>query len=308
MKRGHPYWKDWHRVRPLMLVTAMILFGALAVQARPLGRVVARINEEIITSKDLYDYCMLLNYQQGKRPDEAQCGSSAHLEEVMEKLIEDKLILHRAKQENFRIPDYAVEEKIDEIISSYESRAAFERSLVEKGLTITLLKKKIRDQFLVRRALGKYVESRVSVAPQEISRFYQRYSSRFDSPETYVFWIAKSDRRSFLERIAEEFADRGAETAKNTYQETLIKIESSRDELRNDIYEVIAEMDPGGYRIKNIDGQLHFVYLEKIIPAKSLSLDQVKEDIYSFLYEQEFAEQFQEWVTTLKENAVIVVY
>jgi hypothetical protein len=298
----------------LFLSFCVLISGALlaaegtVASPQTMGRIIAKVNNEIITSKDLDDYCLLLSYQNNTEGAQFDCSTDETRSRALDKLIDDTLILAKAKQEKLDIPSSLIESKLSEIISSYPSRDAFEQSLLEKGLTRTLLEEKIKDQYLVRRVIDKYVRATISVSPQEISTFYNKYLDRFSSPQEYILWVAKSENRNSVEKITQYLSEHGLAATQKEYPQMLMKIQSTAEELKTEISTLLKGMHKGSYSMREIDGITYLLYFEDMTPAKTYALDDVKEKIYSFLWQKKFEARFAEWVSDLKKKGVVEVY
>lgn len=227
---------------------------------------------------------------------------------ALERLIEDTLILDNAKREGIKIFPFRIEDKIDRLISSYSSREEFEKSLIEKGLTIALLRKKIEEQYMLREIINKYVKSRISVLPKEISGYYSQYPDEFYSSLGYVFYIAKSADNSILKKISQVIEEEGILQAQAQYEDMLRKIESNKNELRVEISELLEGLDIGKYLIKKIDDRFYLLLLDEKVFPQLLSLEEVKVGIQAYLWDLKFREKFSLWVDELKEDAVIKSY
>ena len=290
------------------LMSGLFSVLCLTAHAEEINKVVARVNSEIITAKDLNDYCRLISYRFSEEDKEFNCQDEEAKKATLARLIEDKLILDKAKKEEIDVPSAWVEAKVKEMISAAPSRSQFERSLIEKGLNMTVLRERIKEQFLVRQVIDKYVRAFVSVPPQDISRYYRSHPDEFGLIDKYVVWIGKSLDQHVLETVAQGIKEKGIEEAEKEHNDILIRIEAGLDELIGGISSALQRMEEGQCRIEEIDNVKYLIYLDKIIPRAEISLDTVKEKIHSFLGQQKFNRRFNEWLGRLKEEGFIKVY
>jgi hypothetical protein len=272
-----------------------------------INRVVALVNNQVITYKDLNDYCKLFSYQLSQK-ETVDCNDEDSKREALERLIEDRLILDKAKKEKIGIPLGLIENKLKEIISSYPSSEEFEKSLIDKGLNITLLKEKIKEQYLVRSVIEKYVDVYIKVLPQEINKYYALHIKDFYSDPRYTLWIMKSEDKKFLKEICNAIKTKSFEEIKREYSKDLIRMESEPKDLKEEIVNCLEELKEGDCLIRNIEEEVYLIYLEKKEDSHLLSLEEVKEKIYSYLWRKKFKERFKEWLGELKREAAIKVY
>ena len=290
--------------RFLILVLFLFLFFNIDIFPKTSIKIIARVNDLVITSKDLDDFIKVLSlYLQDEYKDEEDLKKNA-----LERLIEDKLILDAAKKENFQIPNYLIEARLQEIMSRFKSREEFENSLIEKGLTITKLKERIKEQYLIRFALDKYVNSYIDVSPSEVFKFYNERSNLFVLPPTYKLWIASSKDKNKLVKLANLIKKNGIFYAEKEYEELLTDLEVSKENLRPEIYEIISEMQEGDIKIKKIDDLDYLIYLEKVLEPKKISLEDAKQKILNLIRQDKFKKRYKEWLEELKRNALIKIY
>jgi len=272
------------------------------------SKIIVKVNNQIITSRDLDEYCKILSYRFFDGNRKAPADDKEFREKALERLIEDTLILDRAKQEGIEISPFRVESKIEQLISSHPTREDFEESLIEKGLTIALLRRKIEDQYRLRDIVDKHIRFRVSVSPKEISSYYSKYRDEFYSSPGYIFYIAKSTDKRVLEKISNVIKKKGILEAIAQYNDMLIKLELNKGELRPEIFEILKSLEVKKHKVKKVGDVFHLIFLEeKVFPAQ-LPLEEVKEAIHAYLRDIKFREKFNEWVGRLKEDAVIRNY
>jgi len=294
--------------RALFLSLFLFLSVTAAIRAEEVNKVIARVNSQVITSKDLDDFCKVLAYKLSDEQRPLSDNDKEFKQNALKRLIEDRLILDQAKKENIKIPRIWVDDKLKQMVASYPSREHFEQSLIERGLTITLLKEKISEQFLMREIIEKYVKSSISVSPQQISSYYTANKDSFVSLPSFVFYIAKSPEKNALDEISRFISKQGIEPAQKQYGNMLIEIESDAAELKEDISKILGELKPGESSVNKSGGGFLLVYLKEIIPSKPQPLEAVKERIYAYLRDKKFNERFGEWLEELKEKAVIQIY
>ncbi|MBU1121552.1 MAG: SurA N-terminal domain-containing protein [Candidatus Omnitrophota bacterium] len=278
------------------------------VSAQEVNRVLARVNNEVITSKDFQEYLEILSYRLSDA-DKAEFKNDDNFkEQALARMIEDKLILDKAKKDKMRIPSPVIEDKFDKIVSAYSSLEEFEKSLVDKGLNITSLKEKIRDQYISRQIVEIYVKSRIYIEPKEISQYYQKHLDVFSLPSRYAICIAKFKDHDFIKEIARVIDSEGIEKAKDKYADSLVRVESGKEEMREEVSTVLSEIQKGDYFIREIDGLFYLVFLEDELASEVIPLESVKEKIYAIIWDQKMRSSFLDWMNKLKEKALVKVY
>lgn len=296
----------------LTLVIAAVIFDVNITTgflfAEEITKIIAKVNSEVITSKDLEDYCKSLNFRLSDEQKEPLKIDDKFKKEALRRFIEDKLILDLAKKEDIKIAEQLIEAKMEQMISSYENRESFEKDLINNGLTINILREKIREQHLMREVMDKYVRSQVNIAPSKISDYYNNNKDKFYSSPKYIFYMAQSSGDIVLKEISKVIKKEGISAAQEQYSDILVKVESAKEELREDIIGFIEDLSYQEHGIKKIGDSFYLIYLERITEPHLLSLEEVKEDIYEFLWQIEFRKIFNDWIDKLKSKAVIKNY
>lgn len=276
--------------------------------AQDITRIVVTVNDQVITNRDLDDYCKVLEVSLVDERGKVSCQNEEYKRVALSRLIEDKLILDEAKREEIRIPHSWIKDKLNSMISVYPSREDFEKYLLKRDLTVTRVKGKIKEQYYMRTVIDRYVKSFIGVSPQEISSYYLANKEKFYSSAKYIFYIAKSKQKDDLEKIAYLIDKKGIVEVQESYRSILSKIESTDSELREEISKILKGLAVGGYKIEKSSSVYYLIYLEELFPPRQLTLGEAKEQVYSYLWTEEFRKRFSEWVEELKKKAVIKVY
>ncbi len=271
-------------------------------------KIIAKVNNEVITSKDLDNHIKALSHRFSQNESDVPADSDDFRKEILQRLIEDKLILSIAKRDKMAVPSAWVESRVNQMISVYPSRDAFELSLIAEGLNLPLLREKIKEQYLLQQTIEKRVRSEVRVFPQEISRYYKAHKEDFVFPEKYTLWIARVKDENVFKNLMEVVKAEGIRGGRNKFPELFGEVETYKKQLRLELVEAIEEIEEGKYIVKDIEEIIYLIYLEKVTPSRPVSLAEAKEEIRAVLEEEKFQKRFQEWVSKLKKTAVIKVY
>lgn len=291
----------------LLFIVVMLIFPA-AVRSEAVSKVIVKVNDQVITSRDLDEYCQVLSCRIFDADGEVSPDDSEFRNTALERLIEDTLIICKAKQDGIEISPSRVEDKLNKMIASYPSREDFERSLIEKGLTTDLLRKKIEDQYRLRDIVDKYVKSRISISPKEISDYYLQHADKFYSPLEYIFYIAKSADKGFLNEIFAVIEKKGIAEAMLRYSNDMIKLESRSNALKPEIAEIIESLEVKQYKIAKVGNIFCLIFLDGKVFPRQLSLDEAKEMVRAYLWNIKFRDKFNQWVSQMKDSAVIENY
>jgi len=268
-------------------------------------KTLAVVNRDVITSKDLKDYCRMISYDTAANGGQLPGNPDEFSAMALKTLIEDKLVLGKALEEkDLVVPDNLVETKITQMRSNFPNSQAFEDSMVQKGISEALLRKRIKDHYMIQYMLQKYVTGNIAVSPAEISEYYNANSDQFATPIKYVIWSAGADEK-LLEDIGKTIKEQGLEAVEKAYPGVLLRSELEEKAMRDDIIALLPKLAGGNYAVIKIDGASQLIYLEQVLPAGKLPLDQVKDRIFAILSEKKYRESYNAWIEELKKKSLV---
>jgi len=169
-------------------ILSFLLFGLAFAQGKIEDKVIARVGDEVITLSELEEL-----YQRYRLlypgMDEKELKKS-----ILEELINNKLIVHAAKQDTTisKISDAEIEDALESRIKMLEQQYGpenFSKMLESQGLTRNQLKdlyrENIREELLVQKYIDKYIRPKIQITPQEVKNFYDTYKDSLKEPDTY---------------------------------------------------------------------------------------------------------------------------
>lgn len=311
------------RTKTLVLTTIMALGLVLNTFVPPAAAledaILAIVNDELITLRDLRDYvkatyaALIAEGQSQEQIDAAMLDLEIN---GLKKLIEDKLLLSKAKTMGLSVKDRIVDEKIDSLKERYPSEQAFNDALVKNGATMTDVENKVRDQLKIAYVIENQIKSKIYVNPAEVTDFYNTNIDKFMQKE-----------RIEVESIFIPFGDDKA-TAKKDIKIALIMIQNGSD--FGDIAEkysstsslgtvergqLLPEIEKAVFHLKEgevsdiieVDSGVYLFMVTKKYTANLAPLEDVEDIITKQIYNTKFRERFLSWLEELKEDAYIEI-
>ena len=101
---------------------------------------------------------------------------------VVEQLINNEILLERAKKLNLEASDGEVEDKFTELRSGY-TEEEFQKRLKDGGMTVDDLKKDLRRNLSMQKLLNREVAAKVSITDQDVLDFYNTNRNQFNVAE-----------------------------------------------------------------------------------------------------------------------------
>ncbi|MCM8799026.1 MAG: peptidylprolyl isomerase, partial [Candidatus Omnitrophica bacterium] len=148
-------------------------------------RIIAVVNEELITQTELEQKKSFLKYQikqTGK--DNFTKEEDKELETaLLQRLIVNKLVREEAKKENITVSEEEIRERIDNVKKRFPNEDAFRASLKEAGLNIEDLHEAFEYELILQKLFFDKWRKKIIVSPREIEEFYKMHREEFREPE-----------------------------------------------------------------------------------------------------------------------------
>ncbi len=309
----------------IILGISGIIIGGLCISqpatARHLDEIVAVVDDDVITRKDLQEY-LTSTYMQMKMNgmDKAKIKKAMQQEEktALQKLIDDKLIVKAANKKGVEVRREAIDKRLEKIKSKYPSEQVFLDALKEEGLTLSDLRKRITNQLKTKYMIDKEVRSKILIHPQEVTEYYNTHLEKFKYPERFdvasIFIPFANDKKAAKEKaetiltlIKKENGKSFDQIAKEYSKAPPLGI-VAKGQLIPKIENILASMKEGDVsEVIETEKGYYIFKLKRVIPPASAPLEEVKDDIYNYLYQQQFNKRFHEWTAELRKNAFIEI-
>jgi peptidyl-prolyl cis-trans isomerase SurA len=101
---------------------------------------------------------------------------------VTEQLINNEILLEKAKKLNLEASDGEVEDKFTELKSPF-TEEEFQRQLKARGMTVDDLKRDLRRDQSIQKLLNREVAAKVSITDQDVAEFYNANRNQFNVAE-----------------------------------------------------------------------------------------------------------------------------
>ncbi len=115
---------------------------------------------------------------------------------ILDELINNEILLERAKKLGLEASDGEVEDKFTEFRSPY-TEDEFQRQLKDRGVTVDDLKRDLRRQLSVQKLINKEVVAKVSITDQDVADFYNQNRGQFNvaEPQNRIAQIVVTPRK-----------------------------------------------------------------------------------------------------------------
>ena len=163
-----------------LLLSALAAFGCKHSDAAPSADVWAIVNGDQIHRAEAEKYYKSRLNPQAPTPSQEEALSLTL--NVLDELINNDILIQRARKLGMEATDGEVEDKFTEFKTPY-TEDEFQRQLKDRGVTPTDLKDDLRRQLTVQKLLNREVVGKISITDQDISDFYNQNRAQFNVAE-----------------------------------------------------------------------------------------------------------------------------
>lgn len=296
----------------LLVCAACFQLSALSFRVFAEDKIVAIVNSDVITQKDLNDF---INFMKIRMPDkDSKAQTEKNIEtmrvDLLDRLIEDRLILQQAKKKKIIVDESRIQAKINELKQRYPTEADFQNELKSQGLVQADIESKIRDQILMYNVIDQEIRSKIVVRPDEVTSFYEKNKKEFLSPEERDLEVVIVENKEVLNSVISDLkSGKDLLDLEAKYSIKIDKIKVTQEEgLKKEIADAVFKLkisevsDP-----VNIEAKYYVFKLDNIIASKLIALSQVQDKIHNYIFEMKMQEKLTKWLDGLKNESYIKI-
>lgn len=304
------------------LAAAVFFFWAAlaAVQAEVTNRIVAVVNQEIITSLELEKRMKEL------LPPGTPANNPEVQKRVLFQLIDEKLLGSQIRKLNLQVGKEEIDQAIKRIQEDQgmKSPEAFAAALAREGITEEELRERLKDQILRFRLISREIGSKVVFSSDQINAYYLKNRAKFEGGERLQLaqiTILNSDHPSpeaakarieeiaALQRQGESFGalakkfsgDPSAPQGGDLGFFPLPEIDPS-------LAQALAPLKPGETTpVLPLPEGWRLVQLVNRETTKTAGLEEVRGKIQEMLYQEEVEARAGQWLLKLRERSSIQI-
>lgn len=302
------------------LLTAGKSFGAVL-----LDRVVAAVNDEIITWSELRKAIELDGREQmsGLTGEEREKKIKELEKPFLHKLIDMKLQLQEARKLRFNVSASEVDDAVNDIKKKYNlTDEALDNSLRREGLSLQEYRTNLSDQILLLKVINYNVKSKVFISDKAVEDYYRANAGKFQKDEKVkimqIFFALPTDdskkaaieakAQEIMQRIqkGEDFAKLAAEYSENPDRESAWDIGYvKRGGLLKEVEETAFSLMPG--EVSKPFWSVAGLHIIKVVDRTGSDAGKAREEIKGILFEEAFNIKLDEWIKELRETAYIEI-
>ncbi len=315
-------------MKKLLWIVPAILIAFVSAEARTVDRILAQVNDDIITMSDLSQE--MAPYRQelaGKYSgEELEQALQKTEKQILENLVQKKLLYQKAMELGFSADvESQVSAAIQKVIkeNNLGDTEGLEKALEQQGLNLKDYREQYRKEIIVNSLVDYFVSSKITLLTPEVEKYYKDHISEFSSPEEVTLSTIEISTKGG----AAEAEGRANDIYKRLQQgesfPTLASQYSSGStaskggsigtyllsKLNTDTVKAIAGLKDGEVSKPQKEKDAYVIYH---IDVRKLSvvrpLDEVRNYIKNRLYDQKFNPELERYIAQLKEDAYIQYY
>ncbi len=319
-----------------LILTIAISSPQLSWAAQLIDRVVAVVNDQVITMSEVNDagkgYFKKITDQ--APPAQVEDALSRAREEVLGTLIDKTLITQEAEKQHVSVSDAEIQAATQQMLDNNKITIDMLRAQLDQmGMDLAAYQDTLRNQILQSKLVNYEIRSKLIITEDMILDYYDTHYTKHISAGGYYlmqmgFIWNQTDSKTGSNNTTKEDARKRANRVHalvvggqdfRTLAQKFSDLPSAadggdigvfqEDDMAPYMQDAILKLSPGAISdiIETPSGFQFFKLLSsqdgKIVVQTSF--ESVKEEIRAKLYEQQLKQQFDEWVKNIKENAYI---
>ena len=314
------------RHRVCVILGAALLLSGVAF-GETVERIVAKVNGQIVTLTELDKEVDSAMEQLGpaQTPEENDARKAMLQSQVLERIIDNMLVLQVAEDRGLRVPSRFFQEWKQNIMKEMdiETDEELERQVQLQGGSMADLRKRLEDGLLLQEVRRMEVDSKVSVSEPEIEERYRLHINDYTDPakvrlreivvrfdETNEIEQGQKARqiRADIEQGA-DFAEVARMHSESGSREAGGDLGFFNDgELTESLATVAFSLNPGEVsEIIRLEKAFYILRVEEAVEATTKELDDVRNEVADAIFQEKMTEQMERFVKQLRERAIVEV-
>lgn len=313
------------------VVPACLLLGAVVGRGEVVDRVVAIVNEDVITLSELNEEAE--PYAKKIRdafygPEEERRMLFKLREEILNKMIDQTLTDQESKRLGISVLESEVDQRLENIKSEkFLTEEDLQKALAAEGYTLEEYRKKMKEQMLRIKLINVEVKSKIAITEEEIRDDYDKHKEQYEERKKYhlrtilvkvpdlTMAEEKEDALKRMKAIVEALkAGAAFDELARQYSDDITAEEGgdlglfSLEELSNQFRETVRWMKAGEVSpVLETPQGYQLLMLQEIQRTPGKTFEEAKTEIEERLFRELVDEKYAEWLQGLRKRSYIKV-
>jgi peptidyl-prolyl cis-trans isomerase SurA len=311
--------KPFRRILVLLIPSLALL--AVQAPAEIVERVIAAVNGDIITLSEFEARQIAAVQQAGVTPDQIPQFLRRNNARLLQDAVDELLVLQRGDLLGIQLPEGYIDEVVSNIKEENKitSEAQFQAQLEREGMTLEDLRRSVERSIIRRQVLNSELRT-PSVTEAEGRAWYEeRIEEAYTNPATARLQeiAIPGDTPELADRVATVLsrARAGEDFGALAREFSAAPTASSGGELGSlvfgemnpEIERIAGSLAPGGISDprQTPDGGVQILRVVEKTEASVVPFASVKEDVMRRLARERQAAEYETWIASLRENALV---
>ena len=233
----------------------------------------------------------------------------------LNRLIETSLLLQEAEVRGLTVTENELDNEINQLKEDYPKDTLSE-TLERIGVRLEEWKEERKEKLLIDKLIQREIDSVIHVSADEISSYYKTNKDKFQQPlqvkARQIVVATEEEANALRNRIlkGEDFEEiaqvhsLSPDAAEGGDLGTF-----SKGQMPEEFDDIVFQYREGTVsKVVQSPYGFHIFKVEKRIAPRTLTLEEVREEIASMIFRGRQESFFKEWLDSLKEQAKITIY
>lgn len=311
------------------LIGCAVLLAAGPAAAEIIDRVVAVVNDEVVTLSEVEDAAAgaLREAEAETDPVARQQKRQRQLRAFLDLIIGDKLVKQEAAKARIVVREPEVDAHLERVMKQQGwGEPQLQQYLLAQGLTLATFKEQVRDQLLQRKVVGRFLRDKITLSDRDVLNYCREKTT--EAASSYAVDAAHIVLRvpegataaedAALRRKAEEIRDRakaGEDFAALAKQYSDIGGDNggalgtvNKGDLDPTLEKAIFSLPEGGVGgpVRSPAGY-HVVRSIQRVKKAASACEEVDPEMRNALYQERLRDAMADWIGDLRKKAFIEV-
>lgn len=316
-----------HKKFLLILLATILLsnFGFTEI----IEKIYAVVNDEIITYTEIknFEQGMIAGLREQLQGEELTKAIEEQKKILVDKLIERKLLLSKAKEQNYDVEQY-LESVIKEIMkkNNFSTTDQLKRALASSGIKYEDWRKFQLDELMTQGLIQNEIGVKITVENAEIMEHYRKNSEKYTEPaeislnciflnkENYFVESALTEKKNAIDVRLKDNKSTFEEVAKEYSElpgvdDNIFLGKFKQGELDKVLEEAALKLKAGEFSnwVETETGW-YILQLKSFTESRLIQLKDVRTEIERAIKNRKMQVKIQEYITQLKKDSHIKIY
>jgi peptidyl-prolyl cis-trans isomerase SurA len=189
------------RLLILFLLSARLMAAEVLVD-----RIVAVVNEELVTKSDLDKYKDIFKIHRGSMSEDEFEAATKSEEKLLNKLIDEKIISQYVAEKDIRITDEELTQSINQIIRQYAmTLPQLKAQLEREGIDYDVFKREKTKELEVAKVLEYEVKRTANITEDDVKTYFKKKTGEDVLLAEYKIQAVLSSKEAPVKKAADEF-------------------------------------------------------------------------------------------------------